>query len=74
MVSNSALAALSVHAGLHKFLMFDSPGLAASIESYAARVEERRRIEYEIAAAEGRSPGQYWIDVEAPKVLHTPLS
>ncbi|KAI0321813.1 hypothetical protein OF83DRAFT_1097304 [Amylostereum chailletii] len=69
MVSNAALAAVCISSGLYKYLMFDSQSLATNIESYAVRLEERRRVEYELAAQEGRPPGQYWLDAEAPKAI-----
>jgi endoribonuclease Dicer len=68
MVSNSCLAAVSVHYGLHKFLMVESNGIKKAIEQYIPELEEKKRSEYEAADRESRPRGQYWLDVEPPKV------
>ncbi|PVF99771.1 hypothetical protein CPB86DRAFT_756304 [Serendipita vermifera] len=69
MVSNSCLAAVSVHYGLHKFLMIESNGIKRAIEQYVPELEEKKRAEYEAADREGRPRGQYWLDVEPPKSI-----
>ena len=68
MVSNSALAAVCVWSGLQQYLLFESNQLSNSIQSYANELKERQDKEYALAAEEGRSPGQYWLDTEPPKV------
>ena len=68
MVSNVTLAAVCVSAGLHKHLHYESAALAASIRAYATELVNRQRTEIEQAAQEHRSPGQYWTEVEPPKV------
>lgn len=68
MVSNSALAAVCVWAGLHEHLLFESYVLNADIKAYADDLKRRQETEYEDAQREGRIPGQYWVDVEPPKV------
>lgn len=68
MVSNSALAAVCVWSGLHQYLLFESPYLENSIRSYASELEVRQQNEYAEAKIEGRPPGQYWLDIEPPKV------
>ena len=68
MVSNSALAAVCVEAQLHEHIMFESLSLANSMDAYAIKIKAKQKEEYELAAQEGRSPGQYWLDVDAPKV------
>jgi endoribonuclease Dicer len=68
MVSNVTLAAVCVSAGLHEHLHYESAALAASIRTYASELKSRQRIEHELAAREHRSPGQYWTEVEPPKV------
>lgn len=70
MVSNSALAAISVHYGLHKFLIVESDAVKKAINEYVPEIEEKQRAEYAAAQEEGRSPGQYWLDVEPPKVCN----
>ncbi|KIJ20171.1 hypothetical protein PAXINDRAFT_126718 [Paxillus involutus ATCC 200175] len=69
MVSNSALAAVCVSCGLHRYLHFDSYTLATVFETYSRQLELKQKQETEAAAREGRSPGQYWLDVEPPKAL-----
>ncbi|PPQ92348.1 LOW QUALITY PROTEIN: hypothetical protein CVT25_008698 [Psilocybe cyanescens] len=69
MVSNSALAAVCVWSGLQEHLLFESPNLAASIEAYINELKERQEKEYTLAEQEGRTPGQYWLDIEPPKAL-----
>jgi endoribonuclease Dicer len=39
-----------------------------SIQSYAEQLEARHQEEYQRAARDGRPPGQYWLDLEPPKV------
>lgn len=68
MVSNSALAAVCVWSGLQEYLLFESNQLSNSIQTYANELKERQEKEYALAAEEGRSPGQYWLDTEPPKV------
>lgn len=69
MVSNSALAAVCVWSGLQEYLLFESTQLSNSIQTYANELKERQEKEYALAAEEGRSPGQYWLDTEPPKAL-----
>ncbi len=68
MVSNSALAAVSVHHGLHRFLITESKSVKKAIDEYIPEVEEKQRLEYAAADEEGRPKGQYWLEVEPPKV------
>ncbi|KAI0334804.1 ribonuclease III [Cubamyces sp. BRFM 1775] len=71
MVSNRALAAFCVHAGLHRHLVLASDQLATAIARYVDALEARRSREYELATSENRLPGQYWLDLpmEPPKCL-----
>ncbi|KIK99243.1 hypothetical protein PAXRUDRAFT_30619 [Paxillus rubicundulus Ve08.2h10] len=69
MVSNSALAAVCVSCGLHKYLHFDSYTLATVFETYSRQLELKQKQETEAAEREGRNIGQYWLDVEPPKAL-----
>jgi len=69
MVSNSALAAVCVWSGLNEFLLFESSQLSTSIQEYAIELKDRQEKEYVLAEKEGRSAGQYWLDIEPPKVL-----
>ncbi|KAJ8501426.1 hypothetical protein ONZ51_g579 [Trametes cubensis] len=71
MVSNRALAAFCVHAGLHRHLVLASDQLANAIAKYVEALEARRSREYELATRENRLPGQYWLDLpmEPPKCL-----
>ncbi|KAH7922454.1 hypothetical protein BV22DRAFT_656663 [Leucogyrophana mollusca] len=69
MVSNSALAAVCVWSGLHEHLIFESYSLANGIKVYAEQLKLKQTQEYETAAQEGRSPGQFWLEIEPPKAL-----
>lgn len=68
MVSNSALAAVCVWSGLQEHLLFESFVLAGSIQAYADDLKVKQSKEYDLAAKEGRPPGQYWLETEPPKV------
>ena len=68
MVSNATLAAVCVWSGLHEHLLFESYALASDIRSYADKLKVRQTAEYENAEQEGRKRGQYWVDIEPPKV------
>jgi endoribonuclease Dicer len=69
MVSNSALAAVCVWSGLHEHLLYESYSLAASIQEYVTTLKAKQDEEYRAAEKEGRSPGQYWLELEPPKVI-----
>ncbi|KAG1874526.1 hypothetical protein DFJ58DRAFT_315470 [Suillus subalutaceus] len=69
MVSNSALAAVCVRTGLHAYLLYESYALGNSIQSYAEQLETKRQEEHHKAVRDGRPPGQYWLDMEPPKIL-----
>lgn len=68
MVTNFALAAVCVEMGLYKYMIFESTTLGTEIEEYVVHLERARDLEYKIADNEGRPPGQYWVDIEPPKV------
>jgi hypothetical protein len=68
MVSNSALAAVCVWSGLQEHLLLESYHLASSIQVYADQLKDKQAAEYEAAERDGRSPGQYWLEIEPPKV------
>lgn len=68
MVSNSLLAAICVWSGLYKHLLYESYVLANSIREYVTKLAAKQASEYEAAEQESRAPGQYWLDIEPPKV------
>lgn len=68
MVTNSALAAVCIETGLYKHVIYESPQLGDEIDEYARQVARARDLEYKVADNEGRPPGQYWVDIESPKV------
>jgi endoribonuclease Dicer len=68
MVSNSVLAAICVWSGLYKHLLYESYVLANSIREYVTKLAAKQACEYEAAERESRAPGQYWLDLEPPKV------
>jgi endoribonuclease Dicer len=71
MVSNQALGAICIEAGLDEYLMFESFELANKIRTYSETLKRKRDTEYELAKTENRAPGQYWIDTTPPKArLH----
>ena len=70
MVSNSALAAVCVWSGLQEHLLFESYILAGSIQAYANQLKGKQAKEYELAEKEDRPPGQYWLEIEPPKVCY----
>jgi len=67
MVSNSALAAVCISSGLHNHLLLANR-LSTSVANYIAQLKVKQKEEYELARVEKRSPGQYWHEIEAPKV------
>ncbi|OBZ71925.1 Endoribonuclease Dicer 1 [Grifola frondosa] len=69
MVSKYALAALCVHIGLHEHIRHASPDLEKSIRAYAENLRVQQDNEFKLAAIENRLPGQYWMELEPPKVL-----
>ncbi|EGO27424.1 hypothetical protein SERLADRAFT_446652 [Serpula lacrymans var. lacrymans S7.9] len=69
MVSNSALAAVCVWSGLHEHILYESFPLAGNIQGYIDELKKKQTEEYELAAREQRTPGQFWLDVEPPKAL-----
>lgn len=68
MVSNSALAAVCVLTGLHQHLLFESTSLAHDVREYASLLQRAQAQEIALAGKEGRPVGQYWHNVESPKV------
>lgn len=71
MVSNHALAALCVHLGLHEHIQYTQNQIGNTIKTYIARLRALQKTEYDLAKVEQRSPGQYWLDIEPPKVENT---
>ena len=68
MVSNVTLAAVCVWSGLHEHLLFESGALEENILAYADQLKVQQKRAYEQASRENRPPGQYWVEVEPPKV------
>lgn len=69
MVSNSTLAAICVHCGLHMHIMHASPSLGAKIDNYVKALHSARDKERALAHSEVRQPVQYWLELEHPKPL-----
>ncbi|KAG6813492.1 hypothetical protein H0H92_010517 [Tricholoma furcatifolium] len=74
MVSNSALAALCVCSGLHEHFVHNSQPLQSSIYDYVLKLKASQAKAYRDAEVEGRLPGQFWEEINAPKVGETCLS
>lgn len=70
-MSNSTLAAVCVWSGLQEHLLFESYILAGSIQAYADELKLKQTKEYELAEKENRAPGQYWLEIEPPKVSYS---
>lgn len=68
MVSNLVLAALCVHLGLDVHIQHVKDPIPASVKSYRTRLRALQDSEYKLAEKEQRSPGQYWLEAEPPKV------
>lgn len=68
MVTNYALAALCIESGYYKLMINESGSLSTQIDQYAENITRARDLEYTVAENEGRPPGQYWVDIEPPKV------
>lgn len=67
MVSNSTLGAVCVASGLHKHILL-AARLTSSVTDYVTKLKAKRKEEYELAQLEKRSPGQYWQEIDPPKV------
>lgn len=68
MVANSTLAAVCVYSGFHQFLIFESQTIANSITQYSDALRNAEQADKARAKLEGRMSGQYWLDIEQPKV------
>ncbi|KAJ3736470.1 hypothetical protein DFJ43DRAFT_1052289 [Lentinula guzmanii] len=68
MVSNTTLAAVCVSSGLHHHLLFESDKLAHDIREYEYLLNRARTEEYTLAE-KGHPIGQFWHNIESPKVL-----
>jgi hypothetical protein len=68
MVSNSVLAAFCFEMGLYTCLDYDNRTLSQNFTEYVAKLTKARAIEEGEAAREGRPMGQYWSNIEEPKV------
>ncbi|KAF8076296.1 hypothetical protein FPV67DRAFT_1471163 [Lyophyllum atratum] len=69
MVSNSTLAAICVLSGLYEHFLYKSHVLQISIQDYITRLKASQAKEYKNADKEGRPPGQFWLELSAPKTL-----
>ncbi|KAJ7068184.1 hypothetical protein C8F01DRAFT_1050127 [Mycena amicta] len=68
MVSNPTLAAVCVESGLYKHVLM-AANLYPVVADYAKKLQAMKAEEVALAASEGRPAGQYWQEIEAPKVL-----
>jgi len=69
MVSNSTLAAVCVLSGLYEHFLYKSHVLQASIQDYVTKLKASQAKEYQNAETEDRPPGQFWLELAAPKTL-----
>lgn len=68
MTSNIALSAIAVHLGLHRQISGLTPAIAHAIEMYAVNLDKARRKNQQDSEREGRKLGQYWSNLQGPKV------
>jgi len=69
MVSNATLAAICACSGLHSHFVHKSQSLGKVIQTYTETVISNYSKECKNSTREGRSPGQFWLEISAPKVL-----
>jgi len=68
MINNHTTASFCVHLGLQDFAVFDNPLMQRAIAEYVPRIRRAKVKEEELAKSEGREPGQYWAEIDSPKV------
>ena len=68
MVINTTLAAFCVLSGLYVHVRHTSIELKQTIKIYSKKIMTLHAEETKLAKAEGRHPGQFWLDMPAPKV------
>ncbi|KAI0091960.1 hypothetical protein BDY19DRAFT_1027492 [Irpex rosettiformis] len=68
MVSNQTLAALCVLTSLHEAVQCGGD-IGRAITAYGKRINGLKAQEYKSATTERRLPGQFWLEVEPPKIL-----
>lgn len=73
MVSNSILTAFCVEMGFHKFLIHDNHPLSVTISEYVEKIANAKANEESASRRERRPMGQYWSDIETPKVSRLPV-
>lgn len=68
MINNHTAASFCVHLGLNEFAVFDHTLVQRAITEYVPRIKRAKEKEEELAKSEGRDPGQYWAEIDPPKV------
>ena len=68
MVGNSPLAAICAESGLYRHLHQKSHQIQQSINTYLTALQKAKQKEYAAADDDLRERGQYWFDVNPPKV------
>ncbi|KAL7411089.1 hypothetical protein BDY24DRAFT_397668 [Mrakia frigida] len=69
MINNHTAASFCVHLGLNEFAVFDNTLVQRAITEYVPRIKRAKEKEEELAKSEGRDPGQYWAEIDPPKLL-----
>ncbi|KAJ3544007.1 hypothetical protein NM688_g5792 [Phlebia brevispora] len=69
MVSNATLATICVLTGLYQHLQYTSGEFFSAIALYAEKIWALADKEHKLAEEEKRSPRQFWLEVDPPKVL-----
>jgi endoribonuclease Dicer len=69
MTANTTLAAICIESGLYRHMHAGPPTTTSAVAGYAARLDVARRQEQARLAQEGQRPGQFWVNLDEPKVL-----
>ncbi|KAK7696648.1 hypothetical protein QCA50_001306 [Cerrena zonata] len=69
MVINTSLAAFCVISGLDQYVQYTSTDMQQSFKAYSDKIKALHLQELQLAKEEGRQPGQFWLEIPAPKVL-----
>jgi endoribonuclease Dicer len=64
---------MCISSGIYRFVDAGAHRLGDALQRFASAVTAKHEEEHRIAKRESRSPGQYWLDIDCPKVsLATP--
>ncbi|KAI0786396.1 hypothetical protein C8Q75DRAFT_271436 [Abortiporus biennis] len=69
MVTNPTLAVVSVTSGLYQCIQYNGSDIKQSIDDFVLKVQHARDEELKAVSQENREPGQYWTELDPPKIL-----